>query len=196
VPPIVNPYSIVALVAALLGLFPVAIVFGFISFTHPRGRMMALFALLLGVAEVMLVAGLVAASGFTVPHNLFRFQADSTVVSATTAPATAGDTTPAQVTVTTAAPASAAAPAAVTQGEVCTSAQAALIGTASDGSTLLCLKGSSGYRWTGPYSVSTAVYDTGSKCDASSDKSARTADGRALVCQGQGRSAVWTLWVD
>lgn len=193
VPPIVNPYSIVALVAALLGLFPVAIVFGFISFTHPRGRMMALFALLLGVAEVMLVAGLVAASGFTVPHNLFRFQSDSTAVTATTVPAAASDTTPAQVTT---APTTAAAPTSVTQGEVCTSAQAALIGTASDGSTLLCLKGSSGYRWTGPYTVSTAVYDTGSKCDASSDKSARTADGRALVCQGQGRGAVWTLWVD
>ncbi|WP_067676589.1 hypothetical protein [Nocardia miyunensis] len=195
VAPIVNPYSIVALVGALLALFPVAIVFGFISFTHPRGRMMALFALLIGAAEATALVGLLALSGVSVPHNPFRLQAGSTPVSQT-APATASDVPPVQVTVSTAAPTTSAAQTAVAQGEVCTETQAALIGTTSDGNTLLCLKGSSGYRWTGPYTVSTAVYDNGSKCNAASDKSARTADGRALVCEGQGRSAAWTLWVE
>ncbi|WP_067884691.1 hypothetical protein [Nocardia vaccinii] len=197
VPPIVNPYSIVALVAALLVLFPVAIVFGLISFTHPRGRMMALFALLLGAAEATALVGLLALSGVTLPHSPFRFQADSTPVTQTaTTPATAGDVPPLQVTVSTAAPTTSADRTAVAQGQVCTQAQAALIGATSDGTTLLCLKGSSGYRWTGPYTVSTAVYDNGSKCNAAGDKSARTADGHALVCEGQGRSAAWTLWVE
>lgn len=194
VPPIVNPYSIVALVAALLGLFPVAIVFGLISFTHPRGRMMALFAMLIGAAEATALVGLLALYGVTLPHNPFRIQADSTPVArATTTPATAGDVPPLQVT---AAPTASAARTAVAQGQVCTQAQAALIGTTSDGATLLCLRSSSGYRWTGPYTVSTSVYDSGSKCNAADDKSARTADGHALVCEGQGRNAAWTLWVE
>ncbi|MFF3568425.1 DUF4190 domain-containing protein [Nocardia jiangxiensis] len=197
VPPIVNPYSIVALVAALVGLFPVAIVFGFISFTHPRGRMLALFALVIGAAEATALVGLLALSGVTVPHDLFRIQADSTAVTQTsTAPANTSDVPPVQVTVSTAAPTTSADRTAVAQGEVCTETQAAFIGTASDGGTLLCLKSAGGYRWTGPYTVSTAVYDKGSKCNAASDKSARTADGHALVCEGQGRSAAWALWVE
>ncbi|MQY24008.1 DUF4190 domain-containing protein [Nocardia macrotermitis] len=196
VPPIVNPYSIVALVAALLGLFPVAIVFGFISFTHPRGRMMALFALLIGAVEVTALVGVLAMSGYTLPHNPFRLQAGSAPASqSSSAPTNTNETAPLQVTVSSAAPTT-AAQTAVAQGQACTESQAALIGSTSDGNTLLCLKGASGYRWTGPYTVSTAVYDKGSKCDASGDKSARTADGRALVCEGQGRAATWTLWVE
>jgi len=201
VPPIVNPYSIVALVGALLGLFPVAIVFGLISFGHPRGRIMALFALMMGVAEVMAVAGLLMLSGVTLPHNPFHMQVTSqaqtdaatpTAQSAALAPTTAPAST-APATATTAS-ASTTAPVGVVQGEACTAAQAALIGTAADSSTLLCLQGSSGYRWTGPYNVSTAVYNNGSTCNPATDKSARTSDGHALVCQGTGRSAAWTPW--
>ncbi|MBF6062980.1 DUF4190 domain-containing protein [Nocardia terpenica] len=194
VPPIVNPYAIVALVAALLGLFPVAIVFGFISFTHPRGRGMALSALMLGVAEVVVLAGALVLSGATLPHMTFRTQAAptetaATIVSVTPPQPTATTTVPTPPATTTS---TASAPPTVTKGEVCTESQAALIGTTSDGSTLLCLKGTGGYRWTGPYTVSTAVYDGGAKCNAASDKTARTSDGHALVCERN----TWSLWVE
>ncbi|MFF0489060.1 DUF4190 domain-containing protein [Nocardia sp. NPDC004068] len=194
VPPIVNPYAIVALVAALVGLFPVAIVFGLISFSHPRGRAMALFALMIGVAEVMLLAGVIVLSGFTLPRPELR--------GASTTVATTVVTVASQPPTTTAAPPSFAAPAptssatltptVVTKGETCAETQAALIGTAADGGTLLCLRGGSGYRWSGPYAVSTAVNSVGAKCVPSTDKTARTADGRALVCERN----VWTLWVE
>ncbi|MCM6777581.1 DUF4190 domain-containing protein [Nocardia sp. CDC159] len=193
VPPIVNPYAIVALVAALLGLFPVAIVFGFISFTHPRGRAMALFALMIGIAEVVALAGVLVLSGVTLPRPALRSD-----------PATVGTTI---VTVTSPPPASAAAPSyavpvppstaavqptTVAKGEVCTEPQAGLIGTAADGGTLLCLRGANGYRWNGPYTVATAVYNGGTKCNPATDKTGRTADGRALVCERN----TWTLWVE
>jgi hypothetical protein len=58
-PAVVNPYAVIALVAALLGLFPVAIVFGLIAFSHPGGRGKAVFALLLGLLEVAAIAGVV-----------------------------------------------------------------------------------------------------------------------------------------
>ncbi|MEU6560164.1 DUF4190 domain-containing protein [Nocardia nova] len=197
VPPIVNPYAIVALVAALLGLFPVAIVFGLIAFSHPRGRMMAMSALMLGLAEVLVVAAALVLSGVTLPHTTLRTvpAAVSTYTTATVAPTTAQATTAPVTTAptTTTAP---AGPVSAAKGEVCDEAQAGLLGAAADGSTLLCLHGGSGYRWTGPYSVSTAVYEGGAKCDPTLDKTARTPDGHALVCEGQGRTSIWSLWVD
>ncbi|WP_036507267.1 MULTISPECIES: DUF4190 domain-containing protein [Nocardia] len=202
VPPIVNPYAIVALVAALLGLFPVAIVFGLIAFSHPRGRVMAMSALLLGLAEVLVLAAALVLSGVTLPHTTLgtvpaALSTDTvtsnTATSRTVAPSTVMTPPPTPPATTTAAP---AGPVSAAKGEVCTQAQAGLIGSASDGATLLCLHGSSGYRWTGPYSVSTAVYEGGAKCDPGLDKTARTPDGHALVCEGQGRSSIWSLWVE
>ncbi|MFF0456221.1 DUF4190 domain-containing protein [Nocardia africana] len=201
VPPIVNPYAIVALVAALLGLFPVAIVFGLIAFSHPRGRVMAMSALLLGLAEVLILAAALVLSGVTLPHTTLgtvpaALSTDTAASNTTTravAPTTVVTPPPTAPTTTTAAP---AGPVSAAKGEVCTQAQAGLIGSATDGATLLCLHGSSGYRWTGPYSVSTAVYEGGAKCDPGLDKTARTPDGHALVCEGQGRSNIWSLWVE
>ncbi|MCC3318159.1 DUF4190 domain-containing protein [Nocardia africana] len=197
VPPIVNPYAIVALVAALLGLFPVAIVFGLIAFSHPRGRVMAMSALLLGMAEVLILAAALVLSGVTLPHTTLgtvpAALSTDTAASNTTTRTVAPTTVVAPPPTTTAAP---AGPVSAAKGEVCTQQQAGLIGSATDGSTLLCLHGSSGYRWTGPYSVSTAVYEGGAKCDPGLDKTARTPDGHALVCEGQGRSSIWSLWVE
>ena len=45
----VNVYAVISLVAALLGLFPVAIVFGVLTFTRPAGRGIAIAGLVLGV---------------------------------------------------------------------------------------------------------------------------------------------------
>ncbi len=205
VPPIVNPYAIVALVAALLGLFPVAIVFGLIAFSHPRGRMMAMSALMLGLAEVLIVAAALVLSGVTLPHTTLStvpaaVSTDTTGSNSdptrTIAPTTAAAPPPAAVTTAPATTTAPAGPVSAAKGEVCTDAQAGLLGAASDGSTLLCLHGGSGYRWTGPYTVSTAVYEGGSRCDPTTDKTARTPDGHALVCEGQGRSSSWSRWVD
>ncbi|MEU2256967.1 hypothetical protein [Nocardia xishanensis] len=193
--PIVNPYAIVALVAALLALFPVAIVFGFIAFSHPRGRVMACFALLLGAAEVAAVAGFFVMAGNVLPDTVSRAGQATTT---TTAQVTTVATTSAPATVAPPPPATTTQPAA-RKGGACTETQAALIGSAADGGTLLCLANAaaeSGYQWSGPYNVGTGVYEAGSKCDSSVAKTGRTSDGRALVCETQGRGGVWVLWTD
>ncbi|MGK8486244.1 DUF4190 domain-containing protein [Nocardia asiatica] len=196
IPPIVNPYAIVALVAALLGLFPVAIVFGFIAFSHPRGRVMAMFALLLGVAEITAVAGFVLLTGNWMPDLVNRTATIGPTASApvttverpapttTTAPSPAVTTTPQE------------SPGPVTKGAACTEAQLGQIGSAATGGTLICLTTSGGYQWSGPHTVATAVQQAGSKCDASGAKTGRTADGRALVCEVSGRSGTWVLWTE
>jgi hypothetical protein len=63
----VNPYAVVALVAGLLGLFPVAIVFGMLAFTHRGGRGLAVSALVLGALEIvgLVTAVLLMAHGST-----------------------------------------------------------------------------------------------------------------------------------
>ncbi|MQY27116.1 preprotein translocase subunit SecD family protein [Nocardia aurantia] len=194
VPPIVNPYAIVALVAALIGAFPVAIVFAFVSFSYPRGRFMAACALLIGMLEVTVLLGVAALAGVTVPHlDLHRSSDSSASLGQPSVAPTQPTTTSVPITVTAATPVK---PPSAAKGEVCTDAQVALIGTASDGSTLLCLHSSSGYRWVGPYSVSTAVHEGGGKCLPGTDKSARTSDGHALVCEGAGATGTWTLWVE
>ncbi|WP_039797907.1 DUF4190 domain-containing protein [Nocardia araoensis] len=198
IPPIVNPYAIVALVAALLGLFPVAIVFGFIAFSHPRGRVMAMFALLLGVAEVTAVAGFVLLTGNWLPDAMNRqaviaptpVASVPTTVERPAATTTAAAPSPAVTTT----PATPQGP--VTKGSSCTEAQLGQIGSAADGGTLICLTTSGGYQWAGPHVVATAVQQAGSKCDASGAKTGRTADGRALVCELSGRSGTWVLWTE
>ncbi|MFI5536268.1 hypothetical protein ACIA5H_07720 [Nocardia sp. NPDC051900] len=198
IPPIVNPYAIVALVGALLGLFPVAIVFGFIAFSHPRGRVMAMFALLLGVAEITAVAGFVLLTGNRLPDVMNRQS-----VIAPTPVASVPTTVERPVATTTAAapsPAVTTTPSAsqgpVTKGSSCSEAQLGQIGSAADGGTLICLTTSGGYQWAGPHVVATAVQQAGSKCDASGAKTGRTADGRALVCELSGRSGTWVLWTE
>ncbi|WP_067843518.1 hypothetical protein [Nocardia lijiangensis] len=196
--PIVNPYAIIALVAALLALFPIAIVFGFIAFSHPRGRVMACVALLLGAAEVAAVAAFFVLAGNVLPDTMSRA---NQATASTTAQVTTVATTSAPTPV---APPPTAPPATTTQpaahkGGTCTETQAGLIGAAADGGTLLCLANAaadSGYQWSGPYNVGTGVFEAGTKCDPSVAKTGRTSDGRALVCETQGRSAAWVLWTE
>lgn len=59
----VNPYAVIALVAALLGLFPVAIVFGILAFWRPAGRGLAIAALVLGAIEAIAVATVIYGFG-------------------------------------------------------------------------------------------------------------------------------------
>ncbi|MEV4124099.1 DUF4190 domain-containing protein [Nocardia sp. NPDC049707] len=195
VPPIVNPYAIVALVAALLGLFPVAIVFGFIAFSHPRGKAMAVCALLLGVLEVVAIAGYFVLSGTNFSDALSGANR-TPVVSSVALPSTIAQTAVAQPSVVPSVvvpPVTSAAPstsqATPKKGAVCT--EPGRIGTGADGTTLLCLASGGVYQWSGPYTVGGTVAEPGAKCDGST-KSARTADGRAVTCE----SKAWVLWTE
>ncbi|MBH0776232.1 hypothetical protein [Nocardia bovistercoris] len=199
--PIVNPYAVVALVAALLLLFPVALVFGLISFGYPRGRAIATFALLLGAAEATAVVAFFVLDPGSLTDNFSR--AETSVAAQTVAPTPIP--TIATIPPTTAAPTVSASPttaAATTlltarKGASCTEAQLGAIGQGSDGGTLLCLGingASGGYLWSGPYNVGTGEYESGAKCDPTISKSGRTADGRALVCEGSGRTGAWVRW--
>ncbi|MGY4099352.1 hypothetical protein ACW2Q0_07300 [Nocardia sp. R16R-3T] len=195
VPPIVNPYAVVALVAALLGLFPVAIVFGFIAFSHPRGNTMAVCALLLGVLEVVAIAGYVVLSGSNF-SDVLSGVSRTPVVSSAALPSTDAQTAVAQPSVAptvVAPPATSAAPPTSQvppkKGTVCT--EPGRIGTGADGTALLCLASGGVYQWNGPYTIGGTVAEPGSKCDGST-KSARTADGRAVTCENK----VWVLWTE
>ncbi|MFQ6226854.1 DUF4190 domain-containing protein [Nocardia sp. NPDC002869] len=202
--PIVNPYAIVALVAALILVFPVAIVFGLIAFGHPRGRFLAGTAILLGVAEVALLAALVLSPRNT-PGGVFSRVGDAvgevtggqrtaeppvsptSGTSESTQTSSPGRSAPPPPSV----PASgaAAAPPAAEVDTACP--EPALLGVAADGGTLLCLTDSAsvtGYQWSGPYRVAETVRAEDASCTGAA--TARTAAGYALVCE----NGTWTLW--
>jgi hypothetical protein len=208
---IVNPYAVIALVAALLLLMPVAIVFGLIAFSHPRGRVMALFAVLMGLAEAAIIAALIVAPGDLLSDVVSRTEElASTQTSQTVLATQASATGPAALApgenvgppgaAPTGAPASGSqqAPTGAPTAALRTACpEAGLIGTAADGSTLLCLTAATsttGFQWKGPYTVSEVVGEGGTSCTPGVAATARTADGRALVCEGQGRGATWVLW--
>lgn len=208
--PIVNPYAVVALVAALLLLFPVALVFGLIAFSHPKGRVMALFALLLGLAEAAAVVALVVLPGDVVSEVRSRVDAAAAQVTGTADATHTGEheqpappsTTPAPVHTATGLGTAAETPPAagptplVPVAELGTACpEAGLIGNTATGATLLCLAdatSSTGYQWSGPHTVAAQVKEGGTSCATADTLTARTADGRALVCE----RSVWVLWTD
>lgn len=191
--PRVNPYAMVALAAALVVLFPIAIVFGLLSFGHPRGRGIAVLALLLGISEaaVAVAIGLAVFGGFDV-------SVPTLAQSATTTPSPVSVTSHGAPTATATEAVPVTSPAekgtVVEKGTECAAEKAGLLGVAADGATLLCLRGPGGYTWSGPFRVSGSYYTAGAKCDPSVDKSGRTSDNHALVCEGKGSAAVWSPW--
>lgn len=204
--PVVNPYAIVALAAALLLMFPVAVVFGLLAFGHPRGKLMASTAVLLGAAEVTAVVAVIVLPGNPISEMMSRVEnhlaqgsdpavyeppASPTVGRSTDMPVPTAPATVEPPVDTTTAPARAAI---AESGVSCS--RAGLIGTTESGTTLLCLSDSSsstGYRWTGPYRVAEGIEEAGSDCRGNAT-TARTSDGRALVCEETGSGGIWTLW--
>ncbi|MEU1981317.1 hypothetical protein [Nocardia sp. NPDC019395] len=210
--PIVNPYSIVALVAALLLLFPVAIVFGLIAFTHPRGRLMAFCAFVLGMLETALLVALIL-----LPHDrvseVFSQVGDAvgavagseTAAGDPSAPVTPGAVQSAAVSIPapSTGPASPQPTAPGTTPQLAAPAAAAeldrpcpepaLVGAAAAGDTLVCLADTAsvtGYRWAGPHRIAGDIGEEGDTCVAGGGATARTPAGYALVCEG----GVWVLW--
>lgn len=204
--PVVNPYAIVALAAALLLMFPVAVVFGLLAFGHPRGKLMATTAVLLGVVEVAAVVALIVLPGAPISELMARVenhlaQETGTAVydpPAVSAPERSADMPIPPGTATTEPPAGTTTateqPAVAESGVSCS--PAGRIGTTEDGVTLLCLSDSSsstGYRWAGPYRVADGIEEAGSACRGDVT-TARTLDGRALVCEKTDSGGIWTLW--
>ncbi|WP_067649814.1 hypothetical protein [Nocardia harenae] len=199
--PLVNPYAVIALVGALLLLFPIALVFGLIAFAHPRGKTMAVFALLLGSAEAAVLAGLFVLGGSAWEDVLDRAQntvRDTSQTSAVSLPQAPAPTLPATVAVPTTGDAGPGAPEPVAtvarEGASCTEVPVGAIGTTADGDTMLCLGSSAGQTWIGPFTINTTVQQPGGSCDPSKGKSARTGDNRALICENGSRGTVWGLW--
>ncbi|MFF2083185.1 hypothetical protein ACFVVM_05390 [Nocardia sp. NPDC058176] len=192
--PRVNPYAMVALAAALVLLFPIAIVFGLLSFGHPRGRGIAVFALLLGITEVaaLAVVGLAMFGGLDVELPNLATTTTSTPASAQGAPSA---TVVPVVSPTDDRPADPGI-GVVEKGTACPAERVGLLGVAADGATLLCLRGTDGYTWSGPYRVAGSYYTEGARCDPSVDKSGRTSDNRALVCEGSGSTGAWVPWTE
>ncbi|MGI5218619.1 hypothetical protein [Nocardia sp. CA-290969] len=207
--PVVNPYAVVALVAALVLLFPVAIVFGLIAFSHPRGRFMAFTAFLLGALEAAALVAFVVLPRDRV-SDMYSRVGEALGVTAGSEVA-AGDPATGPVENATAV----SIPAPSTQlsapstrppsprpvpGSVAPVAEQdtacpepALIGVAADGATLLCLvdaESVTGYQWSGPRRVAESVHAEGEDCTTGAAATARTSAGRALVCE----NGAWVLW--
>ncbi|MFE3542877.1 hypothetical protein ACFXK0_07900 [Nocardia sp. NPDC059177] len=195
--PRVNPYAMVALAAALVLLFPIAIVFGLLSFGHPRGRGIAVLALLLGVTEVAAAAaiGLTVFGGFEMSLPNLAQNTSATVTTTPVAVVSAHGTPSATgaVPVVSSTPGT---PTVVEKSTPCTVEQAGLLGVTADGATLLCLRAGGAYTWSGPHRVSGSHYTEGAPCDPSIDKSGRTSDNYALVCETIGGTSGWVLWTE
>ncbi|WP_316574718.1 MULTISPECIES: hypothetical protein [Nocardia] len=191
--PRVNPYAMIALAAALVLLFPIAIVFGLLSFGHPRGRGMAVFALLLGITEVAALAtvGLVLFGGLDLDVPTLAQETTVTSVSTTVPSHGAPSATP-----TGTVPVLSPAGTVVEKGTPCSADRAGLLGVAADGATLLCLRADGAYTWSGPFRVSGSYYTEGTRCDPTVDKSGRTSDNHALVCEGKAGAGSWVPWTE
>lgn len=155
----INPYAVIALVAALLGLFPIAIVFGILAFTRPAGRGIAITGLVLGIIELAAVLFVIfgAATAFTDNSSDGAAPARQAAPSSST---TYSTTTPetSNITVPTSSPVqdtpvdesptrSDEATPAVEIGEYCTTPDAQAATT--DGSTAYCSRraGTDAYLW-------------------------------------------------
>lgn len=151
----INPYAVIALIAALLGLFPVAIVFGILAFTRPAGRGIAIAGLVLGTIELAAVLFVIfgAATAFTdnssddanpsPSHSTTYFTTTSETSSAAVPTSSPIPETPAAESPTQ----SDEATPAVKIGDYCTTPDAQAMTT--DGSTAYCSRraGTDAYLW-------------------------------------------------
>ncbi|KAF0846753.1 hypothetical protein [Nocardia caishijiensis] len=194
--PRVNPYAMVALAAALVLLFPIAIVFALLSYGHPRGRGIATLALFLGIAEVaaIAVAGMVLFGGLELEMPALATKAATSPVAVTTTevPPSVGAPTATGSTPVLSQPAASV----VQKGTPCQPEQVGLLGVAADGATLLCLRADNAHTWSGPHRVAGSYYTEGESCDPSQDKTGRTTDNHALVCEGKAGNGSWVLWTE
>ncbi|WP_067688916.1 hypothetical protein [Nocardia jejuensis] len=210
--PIVNPYAVIALVAALLLLFPIAIVFALISFTYPRGRGMAAWALILGCLQLGTVATIVLVGGNALNELSSTFSAASSQSTThTTQSPTALETRPPAVPFsaetapeTTAPSATTTAPTRPANRSPCSEPLA--ITTGADGNAMVCSGGGGVSRpvWqTTGTPLQPGIHDEGDTCNPSTTTQfGQNSAGHVVQClnpQGQpglGSSGTWTTDVN
>ncbi|WP_157762148.1 DUF4190 domain-containing protein [Nocardia yamanashiensis] len=190
---IINPLAVIALVAALLGIIPVAIVFGVLALRHRGGRGMAISALVLGALELVAVLGffavLVGGSNDTESATALPRIEITTTTSTSVAPTIESTVVPppppAPTTVEPPVVTTTKPPATVAQGATCTRAQVRSFGTASDGSTLVCASMGSANppRWVAMAgTIAPGVHNAGTACDPDTQAVGRDFSGLAVMC--------------
>lgn len=209
--PIVNPYAVIALVAALLLLFPIAIVFGIIAFTYPRGRGMAWSALVLGCLQLGITMTVIVIGGNAMNDVSFSSRATSEqptyatplpTLTETTAPATTFSAEPEATTSNP--PATTTVPARPANGSPCT--ESMKITTGADGHAMVCSGGGGAPRlvWqsTGK-PLQPGIHDEGEPCDPSAaTRFGQNSAGHVVQClgpdrqPGQGTNGEWTTKVN
>ncbi|ORI20211.1 hypothetical protein BJD99_01065 [Rhodococcus sp. 1163] len=189
----------IALVAALLGLFPVAIVFGILAFWRPAARGLAIAALVLGAIEAIAVATVVygLGTGLTADDST-----NATVYQDYSLPATPLEAPPTSVIV----PSLTTPPPAETTVEVTEEPPLTLPAvdescdpavdnhaTSADGTFLKCAyAGRSTARWVRSAPI-IAYAEQGESCDPSARGIAVSPDGLDMMCisNGTGDAGYW-----
>ncbi|MEV0248774.1 DUF4190 domain-containing protein [Nocardia sp. NPDC050712] len=209
--PVINPYAVIALVAALLLVFPIAIIFGLIAFTYPRGRGLAWSALILGCLELGVVLTIAVIGGNAFDNASSALSTSSARPSAyatqfptvieTTVPTTTPSVEPAPTTTARPTTTTTARPAA---GSPCNELQR--ITTGPDGNAMVCSKGGGAPRpvWqsTGE-PLQSGTHDEGESCDPSSTtRLGQNSEGKVVQClnpegqPGEGTDGEWTTEVN
>lgn len=198
----INPYAVISLVSALLGLFPVAIVFGVLAFWRPAGRGIAVAGLAIGVIEALAVAtvlygfGSLAASDESTSDTAF---ADSSLPATTYAlPSTAftlpSVTTPPPPMETTVEATEEPIAASPEVDETC-DPTVDNHATSSDGMFMKCTyAGSTRAHWVRSAPIIDSYAENGSACDPSVTGLAVSSDGLDMVCvsNGDGSGGYWS----
>jgi hypothetical protein len=196
----INPYAVIALVAALVGLFPVAIVFGILAFWRPAGRGVAIAGLALGVIEALVVAAIVygVGTGLTAdePATANAYQDYSLPATPLAAPPTVF-TVPSLTTAVAPpeAPVETEEPLPVVLPEVDDPCDPAVDNhaTSADGTFLKCAyAGRSTARWVQSAPI-IAYADRGDSCDPSARGIAVSPEGLDMVCvsNSAGQGGYW-----
>lgn len=193
----INPYAVISLVAALLGLFPVAIVFGILAFWRPAGRGIAIAGLVLGVFEALVTAAVVYSASTAFDSDTVSEDATSseyvsmptelpTITSppiATAAPTTTVDETTSVEETEVSEPAE---PAPVVNGDCDPSVDNHAI--AADGTFLKCTyAGSSRAHWVRSVPI-IGTASEGDSCDPSVIGIAVSPEGQDLFCVSNARA--------
>lgn len=190
----INPYAVISLVTALLGLFPVAIVFGILAFWRPAGRGIAIAGLAIGVIEALAVAtflygfGSLVASDDSTSDTAF---ADYSLPATTYAlPSTAftlpSVTTPPLAVETTVEATEESIAASPEVDETC-DPTVDNHATSSDGTFMKCTyAGSTRAHWVRSVPIIDSYAEKGAKCDPSVTGLAVSPDGLDMMCISDG----------
>jgi len=194
----INVYAVISLVAALLGLFPVAIVFGILAFWRPAGRGIAIAGLALGVLEALATAAVVYSAGTafdsdtvsegTVSSGYFSMPAELTTITSI-ARTTAAPTTTVDETTSVEEPEAAeppAEPAPTVNGDCDPSVDNHAIAT--DGTFLKCTyAGSTRAHWVRSVPI-VGTASEGDSCNPSVTGIAVSPEGQDLFCVSNARA--------